>query len=123
MKSQLRDLADLIQQTAMEHPVYGQASSAVLNLVDHLSAMARCEEANRELNERADMTALILYFQNHPDVEFKFQFDPTGITVLSDRRYWQVRFPAGTIKNMPSKCGYACETPRQLLECLVKELP
>ena len=51
MKSPLRDLADLIQRTAMEHPAYGQASSAVFNLVDHLSAMARNEEANREINE------------------------------------------------------------------------
>lgn len=51
MKSQLRDLADLIQRTAMEHPAYGQGASVIVNCVEHLSSMARCEEANFENNE------------------------------------------------------------------------
>lgn len=47
--SNLRDLAKKIEQVAHEHPCYSQAMPAVSHLVDHLCAMARCEEANREL--------------------------------------------------------------------------
>lgn len=51
MKSPLRDLADLIDIVAHSHPAYGQGQKIVANCIDHLCAVARIEEANREIAE------------------------------------------------------------------------
>jgi uncharacterized membrane-anchored protein YjiN (DUF445 family) len=50
--SPLRDLIRQIDDVAHRHIAYSQAADAVRNLRDHLSAIARCEEINRELMER-----------------------------------------------------------------------
>ena len=46
----LRDLARKIEELAKGHQAYSQAQPAVSNLVDHLSAIARCHECNNQLN-------------------------------------------------------------------------
>mgnify|MGYP003396092909 FL=1 len=50
MASDLRDLAKKIEDLARDHPAYSKAHPAVQNCCDHLSAIARCEEANKEIN-------------------------------------------------------------------------
>jgi hypothetical protein len=47
-QSPLRDLVLQLDRTAMAHPAYPQAAAAMNHLRDHLSALARCEEVNRE---------------------------------------------------------------------------
>lgn len=49
--SPLRDLAAKLYAVAKDHPAYSQAAAPVSNLLDHLSAIARVEEANREIGE------------------------------------------------------------------------
>jgi hypothetical protein len=50
-KPDLRDLARQIRQLAQTHPCWSQAHAAVAALEEHLCAMARIHEANRELLE------------------------------------------------------------------------
>lgn len=45
---QLRDLARQIETLAKEHPAYSQAQPIVQNCVDHLCAIARCNECNTQ---------------------------------------------------------------------------
>jgi hypothetical protein len=47
-QSPLRDLCMILGPVVQAHPAYPQASAAVGHLIDHLSALARCEEANRD---------------------------------------------------------------------------
>ena len=46
--SPLRDLILQLDRVAQAHPAYSQAADAMRHLREHLSALARCEEANRE---------------------------------------------------------------------------
>lgn len=48
-QSPLRDLIRRIDIVAQNHLAYSQACGAIGNLRDHLSAMAFCEEVNREM--------------------------------------------------------------------------
>lgn len=47
-QSPLRDLIMRIDMVAQNHLSYSQACNAVSHLREHLSALARCEEINRE---------------------------------------------------------------------------
>jgi hypothetical protein len=51
MRSQLRDLAEVLRRACAAHPAYSQASPVVSMACDHLSAMARCEEVNHVPDE------------------------------------------------------------------------
>lgn len=62
------------------------------------------------------------YLKKHPNVEFKFSFNPKG-TSMSDEKPWKVLFKAGLDPKVPSRCGYACHTFEELIEHLVNELP
>lgn len=48
MTSDLRDLAVKIEALTREHPAYSKAWGPVQNLSNHLQAMARCEETNKD---------------------------------------------------------------------------
>lgn len=50
-QSPLRDLIAKISATAQSHIAFPQAADAIRNLTDHLSAIARCEEQNRDDND------------------------------------------------------------------------
>lgn len=43
----LRDLARKIETVAKDHPCYGQVHTPIQQVIDHISAIARCEEVNR----------------------------------------------------------------------------
>jgi hypothetical protein len=59
MKSLLRDLADVIDRTAREHPAYYQGQDVIKNAVDHLNAKAQLEEIiYRDHQRRADHESL-----------------------------------------------------------------
>lgn len=48
MTSPLRDLAAKIEDLARWHPAYSQAWQVINNCSDHLQALARIEEINKE---------------------------------------------------------------------------
>lgn len=52
MKHGLRDLAELIERTAREHPYYGQGCVIVQNCTDHLCAVAALYELDRKAVEK-----------------------------------------------------------------------
>lgn len=45
----LRDLARRVRELVQAHPANSQAALATESYIDHLSAIARCHEANAEL--------------------------------------------------------------------------
>jgi len=47
-QSPLRDLIIQLDRVVVAHPAYPQAAAAMGHIRDHLSALARCEEINRE---------------------------------------------------------------------------
>ena len=49
-QSPLRDLIRQLDRVVVAHPSYPQAAAAMSHMRDHLSALARCEEINREHN-------------------------------------------------------------------------
>jgi hypothetical protein len=51
MKSGLRELSEQIYAVTKAHKCCSQAMPAVATLLDHLSAIARCEEANQQIFE------------------------------------------------------------------------
>lgn len=51
-QSHIRDLIPKLDALAQAHPAYSQVASAMSHLRDHLSALARCEEINREENDK-----------------------------------------------------------------------
>jgi hypothetical protein len=53
-QSPLRDLIRRIDEVAKGHLAYSQAADAIKNLRDHLSAIAYCEEVNRERASSGD---------------------------------------------------------------------
>lgn len=47
----LRDLARKIEAVAREHPEWSRAHEIVLNCTNHLTAVARCSDANHGVRE------------------------------------------------------------------------
>ena len=47
-ESKIRELILLLRSVAMDHPAYSQVVAVLQNAFDHMAALARVEEINRE---------------------------------------------------------------------------
>jgi hypothetical protein len=47
-QSDIRDLITQLRTVALNHPAYSQVVEVLRNAFDHMAAIARCEENNRD---------------------------------------------------------------------------